>query len=963
MRRSLNEDLDSLYQLKDLWHRAVDLRDRAYGALNGIASIEPPSEKDGQSSHVVISPRDPNDKKRYREWIAMGNRLEAALLIKVQSERFYPASRTSAGHDIDPALFERVEGIDLPTLFPPPETPTATESQSNAVLDRRVPVLLAALALQVLASRSSTALSKTAMICYYRVLVELAVAVRPDWTIGAARAGDAGNISAFVTNECIRAILTLERAFSKTVDFFDRTVDLCEQYTVLEAMVAATDGRPTHPVNLWIEKAAQRMWVDWYISTEAYRRQIAFNLKDDPPPFVDRKEIGEYLTAFRTNLHEAIRDARRTTAAALEAIEKFLKNDQAAAGDAGADDPVPAVPAEKRKTRLLPHEVVKKAVHEATIAEETCRDFHDLPLRLKELRKQFLEVRRNIHRVLDPSRRYVEAVLDRELSAPDNSHLDAGELVFAAASYGALSEWKHDRSHLSRACERALGAIPAGGTLSTKRPFHSTRRGYKLFPTGCEMIRNLAQVLDRTGYEFGPEPIRMLLEFIQDKSIERGAGRDVGWNFEGATDFESPSVWVTAVTVLALDRVVRLLDARINAIALSHFDVIHPKKPHADLTLNELIYPDYGFTAYYDGRAPGAPSIAMRLEQMRAHLTRVVLPPLPGERSSEVFAAVLYGPPQTGKTTLAEALALSSNVPLIRLSPFDLSPVESHQSVPGRTRMVFETISMLTQVVILLDEFESVLLKRHDAKTEASAETSQAPSSASQTEHLLLTGLLPQLVKLHDVARRQSVVYCMATNFLDKVDDAAIRRGRFDHWLPVYNPDPLSRAATFLYRLYRLKLSEDRDWRLDSDAAMRLLKVVVENPAVPASTLAEAVINLPKWFLRQRVTFRGDRAVRAGIAFEVVDGTATDVDQPRVSIDYTDEDRERLSQKPTGAAKPLLEDELRERAWLRAVEEDLMQSYENELSREEKRAVARLLYDCLYPKHTLERTSGARPRA
>src|SRR5688500_12612968 len=113
--------------------------------------------------------------------------------------------------------------------------------------------------------------------------------------------------------------------------------------------------------------------------------------------------------------------------------------------------------------------------------------------------------------------------------------------------------------------------------------------------------------------------------------------------------------------------------------------------------------------------------------------------------------------------------------------------------------MVFEALSMLTKAVILFDEFESVLRRRE-------SDTSQADSKTvndSPTMQFLLTGLLPQLVKLHEVAKRQSIVYCMATNFLHKVDDAAIRRGRFDHWLAVYNPDPLSRAATFLYRLQR----------------------------------------------------------------------------------------------------------------------------------------------------------------
>lgn len=962
MRRSLNEDLQLLYEFKDLRQTAIDLRNSAHDALNGIESIVLIPEKDGEPEHVEIVPRDKDEIQTYKHWVAMANRLEAALLIKVQRERFHPTSHPDDPlPNIDKSMLDRVRNLDLPTLFPAPDGPTANESQSNAVLDRRVPVLLAALSLQVLAGSSDTALSTTAMLCYYRILFELTVAARPDWTIGAARAGDGGNISAFVTSECIRGILSLERAFKKLVVFLDCTANLCEKYAVLNSMVSSTGGRTEHPLRVWIEKAAERIWLDWYISTEPHRREIAFDIRDEPPPYANLEEIGKYLDSLLPKMQEATARARKTIGLACDAIANPPKEvvDAAAANEESGRQPPRDRAAVIPNSPAFPKEVLETALREAITAETSCVDVKELPLLLKELSRQFTDVRRNIIRVLDPSRRYVEAVLDRELGSSETSQIDSGELVFAATSYGALSGWESDRSHLHRVCQLLLQSIPANGMLSTKRPFHSTRRGYKLFPTGCEMIRNLAQLLDRTGYEFGPMPIRTFLEGIQDKSISSVDGRYVGWNFEGATEFESPSVWVTAVTVFALDRFVRMLDARINAMVLSHFDVIQPSKPHADLTLNELIYPDYGFSAYYDGRGgPGVPSIAIRLEQMRAHLGRVSLPPLPSDQSREVFAAVLYGPPQTGKTTLAEALALSGNVPLIRLSPFDLTPVESYESIERRTRTVFEAISMLTHVVILLDEFESVLKrrKREGQPMVGTAIDTQPAPVTSPTLQFLLAGLLPQLVKLHDVARRQSVVYCLATNFIDEIDDAAIRRGRFDHWLPVYNPDPLSRAATLFFRLQRLMQVENPNWALDSDAAIRLLKVVVENPDIPATTLAEEVFQLPKLFLRNRLR-PGSAVIPTGAFKEVVHGSGKESGHPAPYIDLNDADKDLLNQRPGKSSKPTLLDELRERAWLRSVESEIAENYDRELSREEKRQVAKILYDCLYPQKTILRTA------
>ncbi len=57
-----------------------------------------------------------------------------------------------------------------------------------------------------------------------------------------------------------------------------------------------------------------------------------------------------------------------------------------------------------------------------------------------------------VHRVAAPTRRYLKSVMHRELSALD-SVFDAGELVFAAAAFGAMTDWKPNEL-LSRACQR-----------------------------------------------------------------------------------------------------------------------------------------------------------------------------------------------------------------------------------------------------------------------------------------------------------------------------------------------------------------------------------------------------------------------------------------------------------------------------------------------------------------------------
>src|SRR5205823_1734879 len=141
----------------------------------------------------------------------------------------------------------------------------------------------------------------------------------------------------------------------------------------------------------------------------------------------------------------------------------------------------------------------------------------------------------------------------------------------------------------------------------------------------------------------------------------------VAWNFEGAPNSNKPCVWVTAVAVMALDRIVRMLNERINSIVLRHFEVIGPEKTRARVALNDLLYPDYGFSKYCHNKEH---SVGVLLEQMRAHILRATLP-VPYQE--KVYSAILFGPPGTGKTTLLESLAFSSGVPLVRLSPSDLT--------------------------------------------------------------------------------------------------------------------------------------------------------------------------------------------------------------------------------------------------------------------------------------------------
>lgn len=857
---TLRKDFENIARLGAYRDRATALRDRGVAGLSAISHFR--VDKDKKRVFVVPRPNKEIDRSSLEKWLGMGNKIEAALLMMVRRMKSgirVPSDMNAPLHarrDDDHLLAADIESIKISNLLPADDGPPEPEDDYQK-LDRRIPILLAANALQVLTGRAAKALSAESMYCYYAILQELNLATRPDWIIGAARAGQGGNVSVFVTGECMRAIRALEHLHRHTAQFFADTRELYEKYLTLRRVINSVADSPgdtlgeDHPIHRWAEQAIQRMWLDWFVSVNRGGGELCFQLPPDPEK-PSLSSVRDYLRALPEYIKRGLDEIVRQTVIAHTDINEYLgkrRPHQAPEWPPGAQ-----LGRAHRYAREYAEQIIHDAVTQASKLAETAHQFPSVPddrkniQLLQTLERQFSSIAMSIRRVLDPSERYVEGALNRAI-AESETQLDAGELVFSACSYGDATNW-HSRSRqsLQRACAILLKSVPESGMLATGQPFHSTPRGYKLFPTSCEILRSLAVLIERTAYKLDETAILAIgrmLDAIDNRKLDLANNTWYGWNFEGATEQHQPSVWVSCVAVLSLDRLVRMLDSRINAMVLEHFDVIQPSKP--PVSLNDLIFSDYGLAlGYYSfDAAEQRMPMAIQLAEMRAHITRVRLPkPQDGTPSrTPPCSAVLYGPPQTGKTTLAEALAHSSNVPLVRLSSFDLAS-DPGESIESRGRVIFDALSMLTNAVILFDEFESVLPDR-DEKHERSLE-------------FLLTGLLPKLVKLHDLAQSQGLVYFLATNHIERIDPAAIRRGRFDLEMPVYTPDALSRAVACIYRLhlFRNRITPeprktppewtDENWRPDVHSVLRLLNVVAATIQTPPSDLAKTFFPVSK---------------------------------------------------------------------------------------------------------------------
>jgi transitional endoplasmic reticulum ATPase len=139
-------------------------------------------------------------------------------------------------------------------------------------------------------------------------------------------------------------------------------------------------------------------------------------------------------------------------------------------------------------------------------------------------------------------------------------------------------------------------------------------------------------------------------------------------------------------------------------------------------------------------------------------------------------AVVLFGPPGTGKTTFAKAIASRLEWPFVEVFPSRLAG--DPKGLAGALRDTFLKISELEHAVVFIDEVEEIAAQRGG----------EPPSP--------LQGVTNELLKIIPAFReRPGRLLVCATNFIRALDSALLRHGRFDYVIPIGLPDAAARAA------------------------------------------------------------------------------------------------------------------------------------------------------------------------
>jgi AFG3 family protein len=159
--------------------------------------------------------------------------------------------------------------------------------------------------------------------------------------------------------------------------------------------------------------------------------------------------------------------------------------------------------------------------------------------------------------------------------------------------------------------------------------------------------------------------------------------------------------------------------------------------------------------------------------------------------------ALLIGPPGTGKTMLAKAVAGEANVPFFSISGSDF--VEMFVGVgASRVRDLFKQAKEKAPCIVFIDEIDAV----------GRARGRNANLGSNDERENTLNQLLTEM---DGFGTNMGVIILAATNRADILDRALMRAGRFDRQIHVELPDIVEREAIFKVHLRPIKLEKNFD--------------------------------------------------------------------------------------------------------------------------------------------------------
>jgi hypothetical protein len=426
------------------------------------------------------------------------------------------------------------------------------------------------------------------------------------------------------------------------------------------------------------------------------------------------------------------------------------------------------------EAKALPHAFpLLRAVHLTRSANDVCGPavVRELP---PELADEFLAI---IHRQL----------ANREV---DDASFDPAELIFALEGLLRSPAGGPSEALIDQIFEDLGAHQEHSPSWRPLRPFLATGTGFALLPLSVEGASALARICreidrwteDTRRFSRHLELFRKYVQWLEAQRVEitLDDAKLRGWNSEHVREPKTIYTWQTSQVLLFLLLYSQLLQRHIALHTISA----------ANLSV------DYRLKR----RKENPPAKSW-------DIVRKAFVSEPGRPHENNRSAVLFGPPGTGKTTLAKWLAAELGWPLITISPSDFM-AQGTAAVEARAKAVFTALMQQRRTVILFDEIDRLILDRDhpDYGKQEGAFQLMTPS---------------MLTKLNDLRQAGEVIFLVGTNYVERIDRAITRPGRFDKQLLISPPDDTDRKE-YLEEEWRARKREIP--AADPDALARLAK-------------------------------------------------------------------------------------------------------------------------------------------
>jgi hypothetical protein len=374
--------------------------------------------------------------------------------------------------------------------------------------------------------------------------------------------------------------------------------------------------------------------------------------------------------------------------------------------------------------------------------------------------------------------------LHRHLSIAEipDSRFDAAELVFCLEGLLLCAKWQINDRVFLRVLQLLQRSQESNAFWRSETPVVALENGHVLLPISVEAAKSLlasASIYENHKKLHSPissvciELVRRFWRWLvgQKVEIELDGKRIFGWHSGQTKERKSIQLWETSQVLeflLSFEHMLRFHIARIT------LDTSGIKNEWPHFTETRRAAKSDADWLEKKWRKFDPITIGGDDERLYSRIKTDFLDDRRGEENKKFvpfvedsnWSMLLSGPPGTGKSTIAQKMSKALDCRLISISVSDFMASGPTQ-MEARAKHIFQTIEAQPFSIVLFDEFDPFMYNREKERF----------SKLSADFQLMTNGMLP---KLQDLRSSCTVVFIFATNFIERIDPAIRRRGRFD---------------------------------------------------------------------------------------------------------------------------------------------------------------------------------------